>query len=152
MKAQRALDGSGWSTPPPGLFNSGKKTRYPFYRILVGPQGRFGRVWKISAPSGIRWADCPGRSETLHRLRHLGPQSEIKHDRTRDTCSARVKRFRLLDDVAPDESRNCDILVDGGIHNLEWEFGGPHRKGCIFSESEWGGLRDKHAVATWETY
>ena len=29
---------------PPG------KTRYPFYRILGGPQGRSGRVRKISPP------------------------------------------------------------------------------------------------------
>jgi hypothetical protein len=33
---------------PPG------KTRYPFYRRLGGPQGRSGRVWKISPPTGIR--------------------------------------------------------------------------------------------------
>jgi hypothetical protein len=29
---------------PPG------KNRYPFYRRLGGPQGRSGRVWKISSP------------------------------------------------------------------------------------------------------
>ena len=29
---------------PPG------KTRYPLYRRLGGPQGRSGRVWKISPP------------------------------------------------------------------------------------------------------
>ena len=29
---------------PPG------KTRYPLYRTLGGPQGRSGRVWKISPP------------------------------------------------------------------------------------------------------
>jgi hypothetical protein len=32
---------------PPG------KTRYPLYRGLGGPQGRSGRVWKISPPSGF---------------------------------------------------------------------------------------------------
>jgi hypothetical protein len=32
---------------PPG------KTRYPFYRRLGGPQGRYGRVRKISRPSGF---------------------------------------------------------------------------------------------------
>jgi hypothetical protein len=63
MKAQRgsrgialtlsltlALDESGWSTPRPGRFSPGKNTRYPLYRRLGGPQGRSGRVRKISPP------------------------------------------------------------------------------------------------------
>ena len=29
------------------------KTRYPLYRRLGGPQGRSGRVWKISPPLGF---------------------------------------------------------------------------------------------------
>ena len=29
------------------------KIRYPFYRRLGGPQGRYGRVWKISSPPGF---------------------------------------------------------------------------------------------------
>jgi len=87
----------------------------------------------------------PSRS-TEWRL-HL---QEIKHDITRDICSAKVKTFRWLDDVVLDESRNFDILVDGKIHNLEWGFCGLHRKGFIFSESEWGGLREKRVVpGTW---
>ena len=32
---------------PPG------KTRYPFYRSLGGPQGRFGQVRKVSPPPGF---------------------------------------------------------------------------------------------------
>ena len=32
---------------PPG------KTRYPLYRRLGGPQGRSGRVWKISPSPGF---------------------------------------------------------------------------------------------------
>ena len=32
---------------PPG------KTRYPLYRRLGRPQGRYGRVWKISLPPGF---------------------------------------------------------------------------------------------------
>ena len=39
----------GWSTPHPGRITPGK-TRYPFYRRLGGPQGRSGRVRKISPP------------------------------------------------------------------------------------------------------
>ena len=65
MKAQRgsggiavlsltsALDGGGWSTPRPGRFTPGKETRYPLYRRLGGPQGRSGRVRKISPTPGF---------------------------------------------------------------------------------------------------
>ena len=45
-----------------------EKTRYPLYRRLGGPQGRYGRVRKISPPPGfdpqnvqpiaIRYTDC----------------------------------------------------------------------------------------------
>jgi hypothetical protein len=35
---------------PPAL--SPGKTRYPLYRILGGPQGRSGRVQRISPPTG----------------------------------------------------------------------------------------------------
>ena len=47
---------------PPG------KTRYPLYRRLGGPQGRSGRVRKISPHTGIRAQDRPARSESLYRL------------------------------------------------------------------------------------
>ena len=30
-----------------------EKTRYPLHRRLGGPQGRSGRVWKISLPLGF---------------------------------------------------------------------------------------------------
>jgi hypothetical protein len=43
-----ALDGDGWSTTRSGRFTRGKETRYPLYRRLGGPQGRSGRVWKIT--------------------------------------------------------------------------------------------------------
>jgi hypothetical protein len=44
----------GWevSVTPRPLFAPGK-TRYPLYRRLVGPQGLFGQVWKISSPPGF---------------------------------------------------------------------------------------------------
>ena len=44
---------SGWLTPRPGRFNTGKETRYPFYRRLGGPQTKYGHVRKISSPPGI---------------------------------------------------------------------------------------------------
>jgi hypothetical protein len=59
-------------TPRP-LYPRGM-TRYPLYRRLGGLQGRFGRVLKISSPTGIRSQDCPARSESLYRLSYRGPQ------------------------------------------------------------------------------
>jgi hypothetical protein len=47
------LDGGEWSTPRSGRFTPGKDNRYPFYRRLVGPQGRSGRVQKKSTPPGF---------------------------------------------------------------------------------------------------
>jgi hypothetical protein len=48
-----ALDEGGWSTPRPSCFTPRKKTRYPLYRRLGGPQGRSGRLRKISPPPGF---------------------------------------------------------------------------------------------------
>jgi hypothetical protein len=42
----------GWSAPRSGRFTPGK-TRYPLYRRVGGPQGRSGRVRKISPPPVI---------------------------------------------------------------------------------------------------
>ena len=68
-----ALDGGGRLAPRPGRFNPGKETRYPLYRRLGGPQGRSGRVRKISPPNGIRSPDRSALSEYLHRLSYPGP-------------------------------------------------------------------------------
>jgi len=51
---------------PPG------KTWYPLYRRLGGPQGRSGRVRKISPPAGFDSPDRPARSKSLHWLRCAG--------------------------------------------------------------------------------
>jgi hypothetical protein len=48
-----ALDGGGWSTPRPSRFTPGKQTRYTLCRRLGGPQGRSGRMRKISPPPGF---------------------------------------------------------------------------------------------------
>ena len=50
-----------------------RKTWYPLYRSLGGPQGRPGRVRKISPPTGIRSPDRPARSKSLYRLSYRGP-------------------------------------------------------------------------------
>ena len=68
-----ALD-RGWmvkATPRP-LYPPAK-TQYPLYGRLGGPQGRSGRVLKISPHTGIRSSDCPARSESLYRLSYRGP-------------------------------------------------------------------------------
>ena len=58
-----ARDGGGWSTPRPSRLDPGK-TRYPLHWRVGGLQGRFGRVRKISPPTGIRspvasrYTDC----------------------------------------------------------------------------------------------
>ena len=54
------------------LYPSGK-TRYSLYGGLGGPQGRSGRVRKISPPNGIRSPDLPVLSESLYRLSYRGP-------------------------------------------------------------------------------
>jgi hypothetical protein len=48
-----ALDEGGWSTPRPGRFTPGKETLYSLYTRMGGPQGRSGRVRKISLPPGF---------------------------------------------------------------------------------------------------
>jgi hypothetical protein len=42
-----------WSTPRSCRSLHSGKTRYPLYRWLGGPQGRFGRVRKTSLPPGF---------------------------------------------------------------------------------------------------
>ena len=56
----------GWvvSTTPRPLYPRGK-TRYPLYRRLGGPQGRSGRMQKISPPTRIRSPDRPARGLLL---------------------------------------------------------------------------------------
>jgi hypothetical protein len=73
-----ALDWDVWSTPRPGRFTPVKETRYPLYR-LGEPQGRSGRVRKISPPPGFdprtvqpiasRYTDyaIPGHSHSQNR-------------------------------------------------------------------------------------
>jgi hypothetical protein len=42
-----------WSTPRPGRFTPEEEARYPLYRRLGGPQGRFGRLRKITPLPGF---------------------------------------------------------------------------------------------------
>ena len=67
-----ALGGMGGQRHAPSALPPGK-TRYPLYRRMGGPQGRSGRVRKISPSTGIRSPDRPARSESLYRLSYRGP-------------------------------------------------------------------------------
>ena len=49
-----ALEGGEWSAARPGRTLPPGKNRYPFYRRLGGPQGRFGREENL-VPIGIRF-------------------------------------------------------------------------------------------------
>ena len=70
------------ATLPPG------KMRYTLYRRLGGPQGRFGRVRKISPLTGFRSPERPARSESLYRLSYSGPQMPlISQQKVRYTVS-----------------------------------------------------------------
>ena len=64
--------GVGGQRHAPAGLPSGK-TRYPLYRRQGGPQGRSGRVRKISPLTGIYSSDRPARSESLYLLRYPGP-------------------------------------------------------------------------------
>ena len=48
-----ALEGGEWSAARPGRTLPPGKTRYPFYRRLGGPHGRYGRAENL-VPTGIR--------------------------------------------------------------------------------------------------
>jgi hypothetical protein len=48
-----ALEGGEGSASSPDRFLPPGKTRYPLYRRLGGPQGRYGQVRKISPPPGF---------------------------------------------------------------------------------------------------
>jgi hypothetical protein len=66
--------------------------RYTLYRRLGGPQGRSGRVRKISPRTGIRFPDTPARSESLYRHIYPGPccsevQKHITSNKENDVSS-----------------------------------------------------------------
>jgi hypothetical protein len=71
-----ALEGGEGSASRPGRSLPPGKTRYPLYRRLDGPQGRYGQVRKISFPLGFdprtvqpvasRYTDYATQPTTLH--------------------------------------------------------------------------------------
>ena len=63
----------GWSTTLLGCFTAGKQSRYPLYRRLDGPQGRFRRlqkIWPLPTAVDPRTVEPVERpyTDTLHAL------------------------------------------------------------------------------------
>jgi hypothetical protein len=65
-----SLDGGKWSSLRPSLFASGKEIRCTFFRSMGEPQGRCGRVQKISTlqRDSIREPSIPQRITILTEL------------------------------------------------------------------------------------
>ena len=57
-----------------------RMTRYQLHRRLGGPRDQYGPVPENHALTGIRSPDHKARSEMLHRLSYLGPQSRLCTD------------------------------------------------------------------------
>ena len=101
-----ALNGVGWSAPRLGRCTAGRETQYPLYRALGGPQGRSGRVWKISPPTGIR---SPDRGES----------APIELSRPMELCiQSNSEQKRLVSGNAragKDKCRTGQLLSRGGL-------------------------------------
>jgi hypothetical protein len=62
-----ALEGGEWSAARPDRNLPPGKTRYPLYRRLGGPQGRYGRVENL-VPTGTRFQTVQPVAQSLYRL------------------------------------------------------------------------------------
>ena len=65
------LNENWWSASRPGRFTP-ENEPYPLYREMGGPQGRSGRLRKISPSTGIQSLDLTTSTQS-YRLRHPGP-------------------------------------------------------------------------------
>ena len=96
-----ALEVGEWSaarrTLPPG------KTRYPFYRWLVWPQGRSGRAENL-VPTGIRSPDRPARSQSLYRLSYRAHRLEVNSGKTKYTVMSGDQNAGLSQYIKSDNS------------------------------------------------
>jgi hypothetical protein len=92
-----ALDGVGGKLHASAALPPGR-TRYPLYRRLNGPQGRYGLVRKMS-PTRIRSADRPVGSESLYRL---------SYPNTRDA-------YKILVGNPEAKTQLRDLILDGMI-------------------------------------
>ena len=92
---------------PPG------KIRYTLFRRLGGPQGRSGRVRKISHPTGIRSPDRPARSESLYRLSYPVPHKQTHNaDVVPPLTSRKFARPRIVQVVlSPGHCANIMTVI-----------------------------------------
>jgi len=96
----------GWSAPSHDRFTPGKETRYPLYRRLGGPRGRFGRVREISSQpgfdprtvqsvaSGHRVCTVPAHS-SLPKLKKKNQCSFVLLLDNKETCTFRAGLLRM---------------------------------------------------------
>ena len=73
-----ALEGGEWSAARPGRTLPPGKTRYPLYRRLRGPQGRYGWAENF-VPTGIRSRTVQPIAQSLYRLSHPAHHSNSTH-------------------------------------------------------------------------
>ena len=98
-----ALEGGEWSAARPGRTLLPGKTRYPFYRKLGGPQGRFGRAENL-VPTGIRsrtvqpvvsrytdWATRP-TIRRKGRLYYMADEKKTEGGDIRSFCRGRHRK------------------------------------------------------------
>ena len=86
-----ALEGGEWSAARPGRTLPPGKTRYPLYRVWVGPRAGLDGCRK-SHPHRNSIPYCPARSQSLYRLRYLAPCIDWYSQKT---CQWRHERLTL---------------------------------------------------------
>ena len=107
---------------PPG------KTRYPLYRRLGGPQGRSGRVRKISPTTGIRSPDSPACSESLYRLSYPGPclksnsKLKLRYPYYFLDALAELRKLTISFVMSVRPHGTTRLLLDRFSRNLVWEY------------------------------
>jgi hypothetical protein len=103
---------------PPGT------TRYLLYRRLGGPQGRSGRVRKMSPPTGIRSPDRPARSQSLYRRSYPAHYGSGRSNKIKDCCElwrvinlkdAAVAKLKVLLLHWPKETEESRRIVKSGV-------------------------------------
>jgi hypothetical protein len=70
----------------------------------VGPQGRSGRMRKISPHTGIRSPDLPARSESLYRLSYPG------------LSVSKVKVKVILEQATEAQRCSCTLSLTSALH------------------------------------
>ena len=132
------------------------KTRYPLYRRLGGPQGWYGRVRKISPPTGIRSSDRPARSQSLYRLSYpahceswvgtkkaMPPKPaalwtcieiQMLHSKIENAHWEEKLTTTRCDIRETVTTRNCVLWLFLNNHNALWHERNCHKAKCLLNE------------------